>query len=174
MRRAIFVFLGILAAGGAAAGVTASVVRTSESSSVSRVERVLSDAQTGGSCDFDVCGIGPPIEIPYATPMSVDTVDVTVTITFEYRTSRGEQAFAGLSINDGTSPTHMQPRQYYPLSPAPAAATPTTLTWFKKDLAATGKAYTFSLGVVPPFVDGRSFARAQRPTVVIESWTAGD
>jgi hypothetical protein len=134
---------------------------------------MLPKAETGGSCDFDVCSIGPPIEIPYATPMSVDTVDVTVTITFQYRTSRGEQAFAGLSVNDGTSPVPMQPRQYYPLAPA-SAATTTTLTWFKKDLAAAGKAYTFSLGVVPPFVNGRSFARAQRPTVVIESWTAGD
>jgi hypothetical protein len=173
MRRPIVLALAVVAAMGAAAAVTAQVVRTSESAGVSKVERFLRDAQTGGSCSFDACGIRPPAAIPYTTPTSVQAVDVTVTITFRYRTSRGHQAFAGLSVNEGTSGTPMQPRRNYPLAPA-AKETTTTLTWFKKDLPAAGKEYTFELSAVPPFVQGRSFVSARRLTVVIESWTAGD
>jgi hypothetical protein len=173
MRRSIVVAIAVLAAAGAAAGVTASVMRTSESSGTSRVERFLRDASTGGSCDFDACGILPPATVHYTTPTSVETVDVTVTITFQYRTSRGHPAFAGLSVNDGTSRMALKPRRSYPLAPA-ADETTTTLTWFEKDLPAAGKEYTFELGVAPPFVQGRSFVSARKLTVVIESWTAGD
>jgi len=53
----------------------------------------------------------------------------------------------------------------------------TTLTWIKKDLPAAGKAYTFlfSFGMPPLPVgeEGSFFASAQKPTIVIESWTAG-
>lgn len=173
MRRSIIVAIAVLAAAGGAAGFTASVMRTSESSGISRIERLLPDASTGGRCEFDSCGIGPPITLLYTTPASVEMVDVTVTITFRYRTSPGNPAFADLSVSDGTSQMEMKPRQSYPLAPA-AQETTTTLTWFKRDLPAAGKEYSFELGVVPPFVQGRSSASARNLTVVIESWTAGD
>jgi hypothetical protein len=67
----------------------------------------------------------------------------------------------------------MQPRSYsLRASPTPTTA---TLTWIRRDLAASGKTYTLhfggSVGIDP---DGASSVSGKRLTVVIESWTAGD
>jgi hypothetical protein len=56
MRRAFIIALALFAAAAAAVGVTAAVMRTPDSSGVSRVERVSSQ-RWGGSCDLDACGL---------------------------------------------------------------------------------------------------------------------
>jgi hypothetical protein len=118
-----------------------------------------------------VCAIFD-VPIPYTTPAAPEAVDVTVTITLTYRTSRGDDAVAGLSLDGGTPPyERMKPRSY-PLRPS-VAPTSTTLTWVRRDVPAAGKAYTFHFSAAPAF-GGRSFISGTKLTIVIESWTAGD
>jgi hypothetical protein len=172
VRRGVIIGIVFIAVAATAVGVTAAVTRTSESSGVSRVERAVR-AAWGGSCDFDACGIGDA-EFSYTTPTSVETVDLTVTITLRYRTSRGDAAFAHLGISDGATTEGMRPTTPYPLAPS-VKATSTTLTWFKKDVPAAGAAYTFHFGAAPGFdPSGSSSVSGRKFTVVIESWTAGD
>lgn len=162
--------LGCVAAAAAAVGVTAAVTRTSDSTGVSRVERLISIGW-GSHCDFDFCAINV-VPIPYTTPTAVDAVDVTVTITFDYRTKGADAARAGLVLNDGTPP-HEPIRPAYPLRPSPIRTT-TTLTWQKKDLPAAGQEYTFHFSVSPSSAgSGPSVVSGRKLTVVIESWTAG-
>jgi hypothetical protein len=171
MRRLIVIPL-VLVAAGTALGVGAVVTRTDESSGVSRVERVIS-SQWGTNCEIDFCTL-LGVEFPYTTPAEAQAVDVTVTITFDYRTSPGDAATFGLLVEDESGGSqHMQPRQYS-LRPS-IKPTMTTLTWIRRDLAAAGKAYTLrfggSVGIDP---NGRSSVSGKRLTVVIESWSAGD
>jgi hypothetical protein len=171
MRRAIIIALALFAAAAAAVGVTAAVTRTPDSTGVSRVERVTSESW-GGSCDFDACGI-VDVPIPYTTPEAPEAVDVTVTLTLTYRTTRGDSAHAGLSLDDGTPPYEpMRPRSSYPLRPS-IVPTSTTLTWFRRDVPAAGKMYTFHFSAAPAF-GGHSSVVGTKLAIVIESWTAGD
>jgi hypothetical protein len=133
---------------------------------------VCSRKTWGGNCDLDVCSI-IDVPIPYTTPAAPESVDVTVTITLTYRTSPGDAAYAGLSLDDGTPPYEpMRPLRSYPLRPSVAPSS-TTLTWVKRDVPAAGKAYTFHFSAVTGF-GGRSFVSGTKLTIVIESWTAGD
>jgi hypothetical protein len=153
-----------------AVGVTAAVTRTADSTGVSRVERVISTGW-GSECDFDACAIHVT-PIPYTTPTGPEAVDVTVTITLDYRTTRGDSARVGLGLDDGTPPFQPMRPTSYPLRPS-VPPTTTTLTWLKKDLAAAGEAYTFEFSASPSF-GGHSEVSGRKLTVVIESWTAGD
>ena len=171
MRRIVIVVLALIAVATAAVGVTASVTRTPDSTGVSRVERV-SSVRWGGTCDLDACGI-VDVPIPYTTPTAPEAVDVTVTLTLTYRTTRGDSAHAGLSLDDGTPPFElMRPRDSYPLRPS-VAPTSTTLTWLKRDVPAAGQAYTFHFSAAPGF-GGHSSVVGTKLAIVIESWTAGD
>jgi hypothetical protein len=172
MRRTAILALGFVAAAAAAMGVAAAVTRTSDSTGVSRVERLISTGWRS-HCDFDFCGISA-VTIPYTTPTAVDAVDVTVTITFDYRTAGADSARAVLALdNDGTAP-YEAIRPGYPLRRSPIRTT-TTLTWVKKDLPAAGQAYTFLFSVSLPSIGSHpSEVSGRKLTVVIESWTAGD
>jgi len=173
VRRGIFIAIALIAVTATALGVTAAVTRTSESTGVSRVERVISGGWRS-ECESDSCGI-QVTPIPYTTPTSAASVDLTLTITLDYKTTRGDSASAGISIDDGTPPfEQMRPRDVR-LRPSTKRAT-TTLTFLKNDLAAAGQAYTFRFGVAPRERSGNEHAAVfgARLVVVIESWTAGD
>jgi hypothetical protein len=166
VRRIVVVVIALIVVAAAAVGVTAAVMRTPDSTGVSRVERV-SSLRWGGTCDLDFCGIAV-VPIPYTTPTAPEAVDVTVTLTLTYRTTRGDSAHAGLSLDDGTP---MRPRTY-PLRPS-VAPTSTTLTWLKRDVPAAGQAHTFHFSAAPAF-GGHSSVVGTKLAIVIESWTAGD
>jgi hypothetical protein len=167
MRRTVFLALVLLVVAATAVGVTAAVTRTADSTGVSRVERVMW-VDWGAVCGSDFCGI-VVTSIPYTTPVAPQAVDITVTITLPYWTTRGDPASVGLRIYDGTEGEAMRPGRY-PLRPTTTRTT-TTLTWLKKDVPAAGKAYTFQFSA-----QGRlnSSVSGKRLIVVIESWTAGD
>jgi hypothetical protein len=131
-------------------------------------------AHWGASCGSDFCGI-VVTSIPYTTPVAPQAVDITVTITLPYRTTRGDPASVQLLIDDGAEGEAMRPGSF-PLRPTTTRTT-TTLTWLKKDVPAAGKAYTFRLFAKPRRTVGdlgKSSVSGQRLIVVIESWTAGD
>jgi hypothetical protein len=173
MRRPIFVALALVAAAATAVGVTAAVSRTPDSAGVSRVERVISTGW-GGRCELDACAIGVT-PIPYTTATGPATVDVTVTITLDYHTSRDDSARATLTLDDGTPPLEPMHPHGWPLGPARVPTT-TTLTWIRKDLPAAGAEYTFQFSASPLDRNRNGFAGVggTKLTVVIESWTAGD
>jgi hypothetical protein len=169
MRRIVIAVVALVLVATAAVGVTAAVTRTPDSTGVSRVERVSSQSW-GGNCGSDFCGISD-LPIPYTTPQASEAVDVTVTITLTYRTTRGASASAGLVLDDGTPPyERMRPRDSYPLRPS-GAPTSTTLTWFRRDVPAAGQSYTFHFSASP---GGPGSVAGSKLAIVIESWTAGD
>jgi hypothetical protein len=169
MRPIVIAVVALVLVATAAVGVTAAVTRTPDSTGASRVERVSSQSW-GGNCGSDFCGI-IDLPIPYTTPQSPEAVDVTVTITLTYRTTRGASAYAGLVLDDGTPPyERMRPRDSYPLRPS-GAPTSTTLTWFRRDVPAAGQSYTFHFSASP---GGPGSVAGSKLAIVIESWTAGD
>lgn len=172
VKRLVVITLVLLAT--TAALVAAAVVsRTADSTGVSRVESVVTTGWVS-ECESDSCGIQvTPIE--YTTPTTSQTVDVTVTITFDYRTSHGDAATAGMSLDDGTPPYEFFRPRSFPLRPTTKRTT-TTLTWFKKDVVAAGHAYTIRFGSAPHDLNGNDHAEVsgRKLTIVVESWTAGD
>ena len=167
-----------LAAAGAAAGVTAAVMRTSESTSISRVERAM-ELHAVGVQDFDF-GFNSPGLVPYTTPASVESVDVTLTVTFRYRTTPGDAASFSAALNEQTpnpNPLSLPMRpSSFKLPGAPSGGT-VTLTWIRRDVPASAKQYVIHLFASP--INQNHNQRAEVKTVdaaaiVIESWTAGD
>ena len=172
LRRSKLLVLLLVAAGVTAAAVTAAVTRAPDSSGVSRLERTTV-LRWASFCESDDCGIATT-PIRYTTPTDVASVDVTLSVTLDYKTSRGDTANAGVSLDDGTPPYDAL-RPSYPLGTS-RTPTSTTLTWARRDLPASGRAYTFWLSVASRDGnrDGASRVSGSRMTVVIESWTAGD
>jgi hypothetical protein len=171
-RRRLALITALALAGTTAAVVTAAVLRTQDSSGVSRVEVRFARAWES-SCDFDDCGVAThPIQ--YKTPSDQPFVDVSFTVTLDYRTSRSTTASAGLALDDGTPP-YSKVRPSFALGTS-RRLTSTTLTWIRRDVPAAGREYTFWLGIAPRShtSDEKFFVRGRRMTVVIESWTAGD
>jgi hypothetical protein len=172
MRRIVLAIVTIVVLGAAAVGVTAAVTRTPDSTGVSRAERVINQSW-GGKCGSDFCGIAD-VAIPYTAPQAQESVDLTVTVTLTYRTSRGDSAYADLVLDDGTPPYEkMRPRNHYPLRPS-ITPTSTTLTWFRRDVPAAGQSYTFHFTASPGGGSPPASVSGSKLAIVIESWTAGD
>jgi hypothetical protein len=125
-------------------------------------------------------GAQVPAFIPYTTPASVESVDVTLTVTFRYRTTRGDAAsFSAALIDDTPYPDTlslpMRPSSFR-LTGAPSGET-VTLTWIRRDVSASGKQYIIHLFASPIDRNGNRDAEVETVgagAVVIESWTAGD
>jgi hypothetical protein len=162
----------------AAVVVKAAVTRTPESVGVSRVERAM-DLNAQEIADFDFGAIVPAF-IPYTTPASVESVDVTLTVTFRYRTTSGDAASFSATLNDDAPPPDTVSLPMRPSSfrlPGASSGNTVTLTWIRRDVPAAGKEYVVHL--FPNAIDRNGNERAEVKTVdgaavVIESWTAGD
>ena len=177
MRRTILLVFSFLIAAGAAAGVTAAVMRTSESTGISRVERAMR-LHAVGVQDFDFGGFTPGV-VPYTTPASVESVDVTLTVTFRYRTTPGDATSFTATLNDDTPypdtlSLPMRPSTFK-LPAAPSGRT-VTLTWIRRDVPASAKQYVILLYAYPHRNDNQpaEVKTVGAAAVVIESWTAGD
>lgn len=116
------------------------------SKAVSRVERVFSRPWSS-TCDFDACAVPILFEIPVTTPVPSKTVDVTMTLTFEYGTTPGTAASVGAGFETPSSAiVRMDPRVGFRLAPSEASTT-TTVTWVKRGLRGAGRTYTFHAGI---------------------------
>ena len=171
--------LVVVAAGASAltAGLLAGIVGAGQpqagSEAVSRVERTFDTLRS--LCDVDFCVVGA-IPIQVTMPADQAHVDVTLTVTLAYRTSRNDGAVVFAGVDDGTPPSApMNPRGGFPLAPS-QRSTSTTLTWQKRGLPAAGRDYTFELSISSRGLsgDGRSYVRGRKLSVVIETWSAGD
>ena len=177
--------VAIVLAAGASVAIGAAVVEPDPSTGVSRIERTVATswrAEYVGSPTTraarrasPVCVGAIPFRTRFATPAAHDRVDVTVTATLDYRTSRGD----GLSVEavlydfGANEFVSLKPRAYR-LAPS-RARTSATLQWVYAALPAAGREHSVSLQVRADCrVLNRSFAAGRRTTVVIESWSAGD
>jgi hypothetical protein len=141
---------------------------------LSRVERVF-NRPWSSFCDFDFCAISRLFEIPVRTPADTARVDVTLTMTLEYRTTPGTAASAGAGFQAGSSTTRMDPRGGFRLAPSSQSPTTATLTWVKRGVPAAGRTHTFSAGVSLRSLTGDDTisVRGRKLSVVIETWSAG-
>jgi hypothetical protein len=132
--------------GGATVTVSETETKTVAAPDVSRDRRVFAGGWTS-RCDFDSCGTAVT-SISYVAPNVAKHVDVTLTITFDYKTSRGDGARMALSLDDGTPPYEVaRPRSALQPSDIPGHRILVTKTWVKKNLPAERRAYTFKFSV---------------------------
>ena len=114
-----------------------------------RVERVYRYPDRWSSeCDFDACGISILFSLPVTTPRTAERVDIVMTTTLDYRTSRGDfgVASAGFSTaRERGTKVALLPRRW-PLATSRRSTT-TTLTWVKKGVRAEGRRYFFTMSI---------------------------
>ncbi|MGH2820529.1 MAG: hypothetical protein ACRDJ5_07750 [Actinomycetota bacterium] len=142
-----------------------------------RIERMFA-FQDGweSSCGGDTCAIVILFDLPIRTPSTTRRVDVTMTVTMDYRTGPEPDDFAVAEA--GYRPRRRGDRGFRPrwrLGPSPSTQT-TTLTWQKHRLPAKGRRYTFAMSVPSRDArrdDFRNFVRGRHLTVVIEMWPSG-
>lgn len=116
-----------------------------------------------------------------ATPAAVESVDIVLTLSLDFATSRGDYGEIGSSYRvtddpDAGSRPLRPPRLTSVTSPLPQQLTTTTLVWIAKNVEAAGRTYEFSITAAAR--DGNNDARAQvfgkHFSVVIDMLPAGD
>jgi len=108
-------------------------------------------------------------------------VDIVLTLSFDYNTSRGDYGEVGPfyrpSDDSGSRLLTMQPRALTDvISPSPNRLTTTSITWTAKDVEAAGRAYEFQIGAAARDGNDNEQARVsgENFTVVIDILPAGD
>lgn len=101
-------------------------------------------ACAGDSCDLNIL-LQQSVEMPAAA----DKVDAVVTLTLDYKTSRGDRGdilvtYSDPSATGGPVDVVMEPGPF-PLVSAVRQRTSSTLTWVVRELDAAGRSYTFQL-----------------------------
>jgi hypothetical protein len=165
MRRASVVFAGALLA---VWGLADSAQTQDPEPDTYRVEHVYQGAVVARvACAGDVCEASLPEAVEATFPASMGDVDVTASLTLEYRTSPSDAPLLNMRIQ----PTGGQKERMRPGSLAIRAGqrTVTTLTWVKQGLDPTLGPFEFSWGfeashLLPPFT-----VTATEAVVVIEA-----
>ena len=167
MTRRVSVALIAAVCGGA---IALSVPATGESqeppSRHIRIERTLGPAACddrggpGNVCGYDI----GPLRVP-----GPKSVDVVVTLSFEYRVTSGTGTIRTWFVADGAKWLRMKPGPYRLSSPAGGDWTSTTLTWFRHGLSG-GQRYDFH-AVTTPAPSADMFAR--RVVAIIDVRPAG-
>ncbi|SRR6266498_43544 len=104
-------------------------------------------------------------------PMDAQAVDVTVTLSFQYRTSPGDRGFLLVDFSPpGDRTPSMRPGSY-PLS-SQGRQISTSLTWVERGLPGAGTEYSFAVSAQSFDSQGPGFSKITtgRMTMVIEMW----
>jgi hypothetical protein len=161
----------VVVAAGAALFTVAAVAATFSNTPVLRVERAIVNSWNFG-CIIDSCQGGPrPFPaITVQTPDGADQVNVVVSVTMDYRTTRGDHGIVRMQYapEGGGPATDMRPDRFFLNSSG--VLTSTTLTWIAKNVPAAGASYDFSLLALPRGEDNRFMFSGHRFTAVIEMW----
>lgn len=144
-----------------------------------RVERTFRfDEPWTAACSGDACAAVEVFRLPVETPAGVASIDVTVTVTFDYRTGPGpdDAGVVGAEHAPAARGPYRSLGPSWPLAPAPRRAA-STIVWQKHGLDANGKRHFFVLAVASrergDAVENENFVRGRRVTVVVEMWPAG-
>ncbi len=99
-------------------------------------------------CDSHGCEVPTLIEVPVSTPAGVTEVDVTATLTLDYRTTDSDWGFVQAAFREKGAPrTPMNPGDFPVLSPGRFGSS--SLVWVKRNVPAAGRDYMFEVSVLP-------------------------
>lgn len=159
---------------GVAASVAPVAARTPSASAETghlRIERVFdysADPWTAG-CGSDYCAIQELFSVSVKAP-DVETVDIVVTVTMDYRTTPGDYVVVDSVYGGGPRET-LRPRGFRLAS---SDRTTTTLTWSRRNVPAAGARYSFASTVNPRTVTGSGVhASGRKLTLVIDMEPSG-
>jgi hypothetical protein len=167
-RRILFAVVGLSLL---AVAVPALAGVTRRATSDTPLLRVVKSVHYGpsSSCGGDTCSEGVVRPLVVTTPAAV-TVNATVTLTVQYRTTPRDAAKIGMVYAAGEGRrTDLRPG---PFSLAPSVrGTSTTLTWSAAALPGAGAEYGFTPTLDTVIRGGNSFdVRVQSMTMVVELW----
>jgi hypothetical protein len=180
-RRARIALVGVGLALGLLVAVTSSASQPAQtgadSTGVSRVERtIIFPSPWRSTCSGNACTVRTLFSIPMATPAGTPAVDVTVTVSLDYRITAGDFARAHLRFGPQSGSLVAMPPGRFPLRSTTGDADATTLSWAAQNITGGGQTYVFELSIHAH--DGSSDRRATvtgtRLTAVVEGWSAGD
>lgn len=141
---------------------TAGVSQSPPASEQLRYEDTVKQRWRKG-CVSDTCEFGTIYERAFRTPEAVDRVDVVVSVTMDFRTSRGDYGTLSMSPMEPTFRVD---------SPSPRMKTSTTIQWHAQNVSARGGDFQVML-----FVEGkdgsdndgrRGWIRGRKLTVVVD------
>jgi len=182
MRRsvALLTLIALILTGAAAAGARqtrvgpGSVGSTREaqpqSAGAIRLVRNLPQGPTA-ECIPDRCTSKPVTLGTVTAPAEAQAVDVTVTLSFRYRTSPEDRGFLVVDFSpSGDRSPNMRPGSY-PLN-SEGRRISTSLTWVERGLPGAGTEYSFTVGAQSFDSEGPGFSKITtgRMTMVIEMW----
>jgi hypothetical protein len=152
-----------------AAGEARRVLRSEPESThpIQRIEFSRGFARPWESaCEADVCKVRLLTVLPVTTPADTDRVNMTCTVTIDYRATGGRGASATLAIDDGTPPySTMRPGTFH-LAPSKSLTTATFL-WLRRGLPGKGARYRLVLSVFP---EGGGKVIGTKLAMVVETW----
>jgi hypothetical protein len=126
---------------------------------------------TGGGCDVDACVQTTGWDVPVATPVGAEEVDLVVSVRFTYEVSESDGALAvvHLVLDGETRGTEMAPGEIR-LAPTGGRNASTRLAWVEKDVLAEGRVHQVSFTLLPRDGDGNEqhSATALRGVVTVE------
>jgi len=177
LRRSLTVLGAAIGVAAVVFSVASAISTTSETTGVVRVERAFVDGWHFG-CHADACQAGPspfgPIRV--TSPVSEATVDVVVTVTMDYQTTRGDYGIVRMRYREsGSHAVTMRPGDFR--LDSSGELTTTSLSWVARDVPGGGAEYEFSLLALPRIGPGGGdqhfHFRGRHLTVVIEMWSTG-
>ena len=145
----------------------------SASRSSVRLEKIAREftVPTGGSCEFDACGLTTGWKVPITTPADQAEVDLFVSVSFTYQISEGDRglATARLLLDGDTRATPLTPGSF-PLVSTAGKQTSGSLSWFREGVPANGRSYQVTFSVSPRRGDTNEThsAFARRGVIVVE------
>jgi hypothetical protein len=177
--------VAIVLAAGAGVAIGAAVVEPDPSTGVSRIEQTVAkrwkaafvgrQPTRSSRTASPVCAGAIPFRTRFVTPAAHESIDMTMTATLEYRTSRGDGlSVEGILYDVAANEFVSLNAPEYRLAPSRRTTT-ATLQWVDDAVPAGGREYSVSLLVQADCrVLNKSFAAGNKTTVVIESWSAGN
>ncbi len=142
-----------------------------------RIERTIHFGENWrASCGQDVCVTPELFKIGVRSPSTVDEVDVTLSISLDYRTGPGPddrgRVFSEYSPDRNGPFERMGPS--WPLGPA-VIRDVTSMAWESGGLKARGRRYFFTVAAqsLDADADSTSFVTGKKLIVLIEMWPAG-
>lgn len=171
--------IGSLVATGLLAGGAGSQPAPPESTSV-RVEKATSEgwsSQINSAGQYNFRIIGGEV----ATPASVDAVDVVLTVSFDYRTSKGDYGEIDANFrqlgDEGSEVFSLKPSSLGLVdSPSAKQRTSTTLMFIQRNVPGSGRTYEFTVdgAVRDGDLNGRALMSGGSASLVIDVRPAGD
>jgi hypothetical protein len=138
--------------------------------------RRVTRASTGSwhaACRDDHCIAQVLFQLPVTIPATPATVDAVLSVTLDYKTTRGDigSVGAGYMVEGETRARRMRPGSFRISSPSPRVFTTSTLTWVKDGLE-SGRTYTFSVGLVSKDLgrSGPEKVAGTKAVAVLEIW----